>query len=91
VNFNFSRFSSFQVRLIPFIIKYSGKYLLGLRGKVFEHLCFYFLAKVEEMSKKAKKAEGLEKHKLLQREKDQKRKEKKQVSLPAKHASKGKK
>jgi hypothetical protein len=42
------------------------------------------------LSKKAKKAEGLEKHKNLQREKDQKRKEKKQVSLPAKH-SKGKK
>ncbi|MGD0995296.1 MAG: hypothetical protein ABR909_07210 [Candidatus Bathyarchaeia archaeon] len=42
------------------------------------------------MSRKAKKAEGLEQHKKLQREKDMKRKEKKQVSLPAKHA-KGKK
>jgi hypothetical protein len=46
---------------------------------------------LKNLSKKAKKAEGLEKHKLLQREKDQKRKERKQVSLPAKHASKGKK
>ena len=42
------------------------------------------------MSRKAKKAEGLERHKKLQREKDMKRKEKKQVSLPTKHA-KGKK
>jgi hypothetical protein len=41
------------------------------------------------LSKKAKKAEGLEQHKKLQREKDQKRKDKKQVSLPAKHAAKG--
>ncbi|MDD3793045.1 MAG: hypothetical protein PHY74_07925 [Candidatus Bathyarchaeota archaeon] len=38
------------------------------------------------MSRKAKKAEGLEHHKQLQREKDQKRKLRKQVSLPAKHA-----
>jgi hypothetical protein len=43
------------------------------------------------LSKKAKKAEGLEQHKKLQREKDEKRKAKKQVSLPAKHAAKGKK
>jgi len=43
------------------------------------------------LSKKAKKAEGLEQHKKLQREKDQKRKERKQVSLPAKHLGKGKK
>ncbi|MCW4005445.1 MAG: hypothetical protein NWF04_02440 [Candidatus Bathyarchaeota archaeon] len=42
------------------------------------------------MSRRAKKAEGLEHHKQLQREKEQKRKERKQVSLPAKHA-KGKK
>ncbi|MGA3059597.1 MAG: hypothetical protein ABSD92_04420 [Candidatus Bathyarchaeia archaeon] len=42
------------------------------------------------MSRKAKKAEGLEQHKKLQREKDLKRKEKKQVSLPSKH-TKGKK
>jgi hypothetical protein len=43
------------------------------------------------LSKKAKKTEGLEKHKQIQREKDQKRKERKQVSLPSKHANKGKK
>ncbi|MCW4024826.1 MAG: hypothetical protein NWF01_07320 [Candidatus Bathyarchaeota archaeon] len=42
------------------------------------------------MSKKAKKAAGLEQHKKLLREKEQKRKERKQVALPAKHA-KGKK
>ena len=42
------------------------------------------------MSRKEKKAEGLEQHKKLQREKDMKRKLRKQVSLPAKHA-KGKK
>jgi hypothetical protein len=48
-------------------------------------------AKVDEfLSKREKKAAGLEQHKKLQREKDQKRKQKKQVSLPAKH-SKGKK
>jgi hypothetical protein len=45
---------------------------------------------LKNLSKKAKKAEGLEKHKQLQRAKDQKRKEKKKVSLPAKH-TKGKK
>jgi hypothetical protein len=43
------------------------------------------------LSRKAKKAEGLEQHKKIQREKDQKRKDRKQVSLPAKHAGKGKK
>jgi hypothetical protein len=46
---------------------------------------------LNNLSKRAKKAEGLEQHKRLQREKDQKRKERKQVSLPAKHQSKGKK
>jgi len=43
------------------------------------------------LSRKAKKAEGLEQHKKLQREKDQKRKQRKQVSLPSKLANKGKK
>jgi len=38
-------------------------------------------------SKKDKVA-GLEKHKQLQREKEMKRKQKKQVALPAKHAKK---
>lgn len=42
------------------------------------------------LSRKEKKSAGLEQHKKLQREKDQKRKDRKQVSLPAKHA-KGKK
>jgi len=42
------------------------------------------------LSRREKKAEGLEQHKKLQREKDQKRKLKKQVALPAKH-TKGKK
>jgi len=37
-----------------------------------------------------RKAAGLEQHKKLEREKELKRKQKKQVSLPAKH-SKGKK
>jgi hypothetical protein len=52
---------------------------------------FYCLLRLKILSKKAKKAEGLEQHKKIMREKDQKRKERKQVSLPAKHASKGKK
>ncbi len=38
-------------------------------------------------SKKDKVA-NLEKHKLLQREKEMKRKQKKQISLPAKHSKK---
>jgi len=42
------------------------------------------------LSRREKKADGLEQHKKLQREKDQKRKLKKQVALPAKH-TKGKK
>jgi hypothetical protein len=42
------------------------------------------------LSRKAKKNEGLEQHKKLVREKEMKKKERKQVSLPAKHA-KGKK
>jgi hypothetical protein len=42
------------------------------------------------LSRRAKKAEGLEQHKNLQRQKEQKRKERKQVALPTKH-TKGKK
>jgi len=38
------------------------------------------------LSRREKKAAGLEKHKQLQREKNLKRKEKKQVSLTAKYA-----
>ena len=52
---------------------------------------FYCMLRLKILSKKAKKAEGLEQHKKLQREKDQKRKERKQVSLPSKHQGKGKK
>ena len=52
---------------------------------------FYCLLRLKILPRKAKKAEGLEQHKKIQREKDQKRKERKQVSLPAKHAGKGKK
>jgi hypothetical protein len=52
---------------------------------------FYCFLRSKTLSKKAKKAEGLEKHKQMLREKEQKRKERKKVSLPAKHASKGKK
>jgi hypothetical protein len=42
--------------------------------------------KVDEVLSREKKAAGLEQHKKLQREKELKRKEKKQVSLPAKHS-----
>ena len=43
----------------------------------------------QEMPKSKKdKIAGLEKHKQLQREKEMKRKQKKKVSLPAKHAKK---
>jgi hypothetical protein len=42
-------------------------------------------AKVYLLSRKDKKAQGLEQHKKLQREKEEKRKLKRQVSLPAKH------
>jgi hypothetical protein len=48
------------------------------------------ITRLINLSRKAKKAEGLEHHKQLQREKDQKRKLRKQVALPAKH-KKGKK
>jgi hypothetical protein len=43
----------------------------------------------EKMPKSKKdKIAGLEKHKQLQREKEMKRKERKKVSLPAKHSKK---
>jgi hypothetical protein len=61
------------------------------KGNVLECVTLLLPAKVDEfLSRREKKAAGLEQHKKLQREKEQKRKEKKQVSLPAKHA-KGKK
>jgi hypothetical protein len=37
------------------------------------------------LSRRDKKAQGLEQHKKLMREKEEKRKLKRQVSLPAKH------
>jgi hypothetical protein len=52
---------------------------------------FYCLLRLKTLSRRAKKAEGLEQHKKLQREKDQKRKERKKVALPSKHQGKGKK
>jgi len=62
---------------------YKGTFLSGL---------FHISVKdVYILSRKAKKAEGLEQHKKLQREKDEKRKQRKQVSLPSKLANKGKK
>jgi hypothetical protein len=62
------------------------------RGSFLSALVPYCTLKdVKILSKKAKKAEGLEHHKKLQREKDQKRKDRKQVSLPSKLANKGKK
>ena len=48
-------------------------------------------AKVYVLSRRDKKAKGLEQHKKLQREKDLKRKQKRQVSLPAKHSKSSKK
>jgi hypothetical protein len=43
--------------------------------------------KVDEvLSRREKKAAGLEQHKKLEREKELKRKQRKQVSLPAKHS-----
>jgi hypothetical protein len=70
------------------------KYFLQIIGVGAMYLSadvFYCLLRLKILSRKAKKAEGLEQHKKIMREKDQKRKERKQVSLPAKHASKGKK
>lgn len=59
--------------------------------KTFRCPCSSMMARLCILSKKAKKAEGLEQHKKLQREKDEKRKARKQVALPAKHQGKGKK
>ena len=87
----FGVFFPSQFSVNCFIIKDYDKLWVRLKRKVFECRCFILPAKLMNLSKKAKKAEGLEQHKKLQREKDQKRKEKKQVSLPAKHSGKGKK
>jgi hypothetical protein len=65
--------------------------VIGTGGRFLSAFAFYCLLRLNILSRKAKKAEGLEQHKKIQREKEQKRKERKQVSLPSKHASKGKK
>jgi thiamine monophosphate synthase len=64
---------------------------LGGKGKVLECVARLLAAKVQVLSRREKKAQGLEQHKKLQREKDLKRKHKRQVSLPAKHVKGGKK
>ena len=57
------------------------------KDNVLECVMLLLPAKVDEfLSRREKKAAGLEQHKKLQREKELKRKEKKQVSLPAKHS-----
>ncbi len=58
--------------------------------KVFEYVPRLLALRCNCLSRKAKKAQGLEQHKKLQREKEEKRKQKRQVSLPAKHAKGGK-
>jgi hypothetical protein len=63
----------------------------GFGARFLSAAVFYCQPRMMNLSRKAKKAEGLEQHKKLQREKDQKRKERKQVSLPSKLANKGKK
>ena len=63
----------------------------GRKDNILEYVLLQLTVKVDEfLSRKAKKAAGLEQHKKLEREKELKRKQKRQVSLPAKH-SKGKK
>jgi len=60
-------------------------------GKTLKCVMLLLSAEVDAfLSRREKKAAGLEQHKKLQREKELKRKQKKQVSLPARH-SKGKK
>ena len=59
-------------------------------GKLLSAPVFLLLPRLIDLSRREKKAQGLEQHKKLQREKDEKRKQRKQVSLPSKH-TKGKK
>jgi len=59
-----------------------------LKHNTLEWVVLLLSAKVDEfLSRREKKAAGLEQHKKLQREKELKRKEKRQVSLPAKHSA----
>jgi hypothetical protein len=60
------------------------------RGNILNLQARIAFSLVKLLSRREKKAAGLEQHKKLQREKDLKRKQKRQMSLPAKH-SKGKK
>jgi hypothetical protein len=55
------------------------------KGKVLEYAARLWAEGVVVLSRREKKAQGLEQHKKLQREKDLKRKQRRQVSLPAKH------
>jgi hypothetical protein len=54
-------------------------------GKVLECVSRLLAERCVVLSRREKKAQGLEQHKKLMREKDLKRKQKRQVSLPAKH------
>jgi len=88
--FTFGVFLFPPTSLTSFSIKYYPK--PTVKGAMFFSAnSYYCFLRLKILSKKSKKAEGLEQHKKLQREKDQKRKERKQVSLPAKHQGKGKK
>jgi hypothetical protein len=49
------------------------------------HVSRLWVEGVNVLSRREKKAQGLEQHKKLQREKELKRKQRRQVSLPAKH------
>ena len=70
-----------------------GVFKGGLWNLVFVHARGRFLSmcsviwrlRCNCLSRRAKKAQGLEQHKKLQREKEEKRKQKREVSLPAKH------
>ena len=55
------------------------------RGNVLVHGSRLWAKGAIVLSRREKKAQGLEQHKKLQREKDLKRKQRRQVSLPAKH------
>jgi hypothetical protein len=58
---------------------------LSEKGKVLECEARLLAERCVLLSRRDKKAQGLEQHKKLQREKEEKRKLKRQVALPAKH------
>jgi hypothetical protein len=74
-------FSGFSGFLLVRNLVFAGARFLSARR-------FSCLLRCYCLSRREKKAAGLEQHKKLMREKDQKRKQKKQVSLPAKHSRK---